>query len=169
MENKRLEGDLKGKGGGPSKLVKLMEDSRKELQEAQKETKEQRKLTSYWKKLTQKLRGKRSEERQTWESKYKIDTGKQSEEITELKLKLRAKKIGQAELQAENQAIRNALCEMEQSLVEHKNYISELREKNIYQNVQHKRVLGEVERDKEGWKAKCLARQLYIQHTIKQI
>ena len=56
---------------------------------------------------------------------------------------------------------------MEQSLVEHKNYISELREENIYQNVQHKRVLSEVERDKEAWEAQCLARQLYIQHTIK--
>ena len=44
-----------------------------------------------------------------------------------LKLKLRAKKIGRAELQVENQAVRNAFREMEQSLVEHKNYVSELR------------------------------------------
>ena len=101
LKNKRLEDDLKGKGGRPSKRVKLMEDSRKELQEAQKEAQEQRKLTNYWKKLTQKVRGKRVEKRQTWESKYKIDTGKQSEEITELKLKLRAEKIRRAELQAE--------------------------------------------------------------------
>ena len=36
---------------------------------------------------------------------------------------------------------------MEQSLVEHKNYIAELREENIYQNVQHERVLDEAERD----------------------
>ena len=35
--------------------------------------------------------------------------------------------------------------------------------------MQHERVLSEVERDKEAWKAQCLARQLYIQHTIKQI
>ena len=42
---------------------------------------------------------------------------------------------------------------MEQSLVEHKNYIAELREKNIYQNMQHERVLDEVERDKEVWEA----------------
>ena len=42
---------------------------------------------------------------------------------------------------------------MEQSLVEHKNYINEFREENIYQNVQHERVLGEVERDKEAWEA----------------
>ena len=63
LKNKRLEDDLKGKGGRPSKQVKLMEDNRKELQEAQKETKEQRKLTSYWKKLIQKLKDKRAEER----------------------------------------------------------------------------------------------------------
>ena len=87
-----------------------------------------------------------------------MDTGRQSQEIIELKLKLRAEKIGRAELQAENQAIRNALCEMEQSLVEHKNYIAELREKNIYQNVQHERVLDEAERDMEAWRAQCLAR-----------
>ena len=47
LKNKRLEDDLKGEGGRPSKRVKLMEDSRKELQEAQKKTEEQRKLTSY--------------------------------------------------------------------------------------------------------------------------
>ena len=74
-----------------------------------------------------------------------MDTRRQSQEITELKLKLRAEKIGQAELQVENQAIWNALREMEQSLVEHKNYITELGEEYIYQNVQHERVLGEVE------------------------
>ena len=95
-----------------------------------------------------------------------MDTGRQSQEITELGLKLRAEKIRQAELQAENQAIRNALCEMEQSLVEHKNYIAELWKENIYQNVQYKRVLGEAERDMEAWRAQCLARQLYIQHTV---
>ena len=50
----------------------------------------------------------------------------------ELKLKLRAEKIGRAKLQAENQAIRNTFREMEQCLVEHKNYISELREEKIY-------------------------------------
>ena len=58
---------------------------------------------------------------------------------------------------------------MEQSLVEHKNYMTELREENIYQNVQHERVLGEVERDMEAQTAQILARQLYIQHAIKQI
>ena len=87
-----------------------------------------------------------------------MDTGRQSQEITELKLNLRAEKIRRAELQAENQVIWNALREMEQSLVEHKNYIAELREENIYQNVQHERVLDEVERDMEAWRAQCLTR-----------
>ena len=50
-----------------------------------------------------------------------MDTEKQSQEITELKFELRAKKIGRAELQVENQSIWNALHAMEQSLVEHKN------------------------------------------------
>ena len=40
LKNKKLEDVLKGKEGRPSKRVKLMEDSRKELQEAQKEAKE---------------------------------------------------------------------------------------------------------------------------------
>ena len=110
-----------------------------------------------------------AEERQTWESKYKMDTGKQSQEITELKFELRAEKIGWAELQAKNRSIWNAFHAMEQSIVEHKNYIIELREENIYQSVQYERALGEVERDKEAWEVQCLARQLYIQHTIKQI
>ena len=91
------------------------------------------------------------------------------QEITELKLKLRVEKIGQAELQAENQSIRNALHTMEQSLVEHKNYIIELQEENAYQSVQYERNLGEVERDKEVWKTQRLARQFYIRHTTKQI
>ena len=98
-----------------------------------------------------------------------MDTEKESQEIMELKLKLRAKKIGRAELQAKNQAIRNALRGMEQSLIEHKNSITELWKENIYQNMQHERVLDEVERDMGAWRAQCLARQLYIQHTIKQI
>ena len=50
----------------------------------------------------------------------------------ELKLKLRVEKIGRVEFQAENQSIRNAFHVIEQSLVEHKNYIIELREENIY-------------------------------------
>ena len=94
-----------------------------------------------------------AEERQTWESKYKMDTRKQSQEITELKFELRVEKIGWAELQVENQSIWNALHAMEQSLIEHKNYIIELQEENIYQNVQYERALSEVERDKKAWKA----------------
>ena len=43
-----------------------------------------------------------AEERQVWEDKYKMDMGKQSQEIAKLKIKLRAKKIGRAELRAEN-------------------------------------------------------------------
>ena len=85
-----------------------------------------------------------------WEDKYKVNTEEQSQEITELKINLRAEKIGRAELQAENQSIWNAFHEMERFLVEHKNYIIELREENIYQNVQYKRVLSEVEKDKEA-------------------
>ena len=61
-----------------------------------------------------------------WEDKYKTDMGKQSQEIAKLKIKLRAEKIGRAELRAENQSIRDALRAMEQSLVEHENYIVEL-------------------------------------------
>ena len=94
-----------------------------------------------------------ADERQVWEDKYKADTKEQSQEITELKLKLRAEKIERAELQVENQSIRNAFHAMEQSLVEHKNYIIELRKENIYQSVQYERVLGEVEMDKEAWEA----------------
>ena len=73
-----------------------------------------------------------AEERQMWEDKYKTDTKEQSQKITKLKIKLRAEKIGRVKLQAENQSIRNALHEMEQSLVEHKNYITKLRGENIY-------------------------------------
>ena len=49
-----------------------------------------------------------------------MDMGKQSQEIVKLKIKLKAKKIGRAELRAENQSIRDALHAIEQSLVEHK-------------------------------------------------
>ena len=56
---------------------------------------------------------------------------------------MRAKKIGRAELRAENQSIRNALRAMEQSLVEHENDIVELQEENAYQNVMYERALVE--------------------------
>ena len=97
-------------------------------------------------------------ERQVWQDKYKMDMGKQSQEITELKIKLRAEKIGWAELRTENQSIWDALHAMEQSLVEYENYIVELREANAYQNVMYERALVEVEGEKEAWKAQCLAR-----------
>ena len=71
-------------------------------------------------------------ERQGWENKYKTDMEKRSQEIAELRIKLRAKKIGRAELQAENQSIQDALRTMEQSLVKHKNYIVELQDENAY-------------------------------------
>ena len=87
-----------------------------------------------------------------------MDMGKQSQEIVELKIKLRAEKIRRAELPAENQSIWDALHAMEQSLVEHESYIVELREENAYQNVMYERSLVEVERDKKAWKAQCLAR-----------
>ena len=43
------------------------------------------------------------EERQAWENKYKADTKKHSQEITELKFKLRAERIERAELQELNE------------------------------------------------------------------
>ena len=58
---------------------------------------------------------------------------------------------------------------MERFLVEHKNYIAELQEENIYQNAQYVRVLDEVEGGMEAWKVQCLARQLYIRHITQQI
>ena len=93
--------------------------------------------------------------------------GKHSQEIAELKIKLRAKGISQVELQAKNQSILDALHIMEQSLVEHENFIIELQGENTYQNVMHERALAEAEGDKEAWKAQCLARQLYIRHITQ--
>ena len=54
---------------------------------------------------------------------------------------------------AENQLIWDALHAMEQSLVEHENYIAELQKENAYQNVMYERALVEVEKDSEAWKA----------------
>ena len=71
-------------------------------------------------------------ERQAWKDKYKTDMGNHSQEITELKIKLRAERTGRAELQAENQSILDALRAMEQSLVEHENFIVELQRENAY-------------------------------------
>ena len=89
------------------------------------------------------------EERQVWENKYKAE----SREITELKFKLGAEKIGQAELREENHSIQNALRVMEQSLVEHKCYIIELQEDSIRKTMQYEKTLTDLWEDKEGWKA----------------
>ena len=107
-------------------------------------------MTKYWKKQIQELRGKMAEKRQVWEDKYKMDMEKQSQEIAELRIKLRAEKIGRAELRTENQSIRDALHPMEQSLIKHENYIVELREENAYQNVMYERALIEVKGDREA-------------------
>ena len=56
------------------------------------------------------------------------------------------------ELQAKNQLILDALRAMEQSLVEHENFIIELQGENTYQNVMHERALAETEGDREAWK-----------------
>ena len=86
LKNKRLEDELKGRKENPSKRIKFMKNTQRELEKAQKQTEEQRKLTKYWKKQTQELRGKIAGERQVWEDKYKMDTGKQSQKITKLRL-----------------------------------------------------------------------------------
>ena len=72
-------------------------------------------------------------------------------------------------MQAENQSILDALRVMEQSLVEHENYIAKLQSENAYQNVMYERAFVEVEGDREAWKAQCLVRQLYIRHITQQI
>ena len=110
-----------------------------------------------------------AEERQAWKNKYEADTKECSQEITELKFKLRAERIEQAELQAENQAVRNAIRALEQSLKEHKDYIIELQEDGVRQTVEFDQTLIEAWRDREDWIAQCLARQLYIKQTIEQI
>ena len=70
LKNKKLKDELKGRKGNPSKRIKLIENTQRELEEAQKQTEEQRRLTKYWKKQTQELRGKMAEERQAWENSY---------------------------------------------------------------------------------------------------
>ena len=82
---------MKGKSGHVSKKAKLTIDEEKAIEE-------QRKKTDYRKGRTQELKGKMVEERQMWEHKYEMATGKQSQEIAGLKFKLRAKKIEQVEL-----------------------------------------------------------------------
>ena len=131
LKNKRLEDELKERKENPSKRIKLRENAQRELEEARKQTEEQRKLTKYWKGQTRELRGKMAKERQSWENKYEADTKEHSHEITELKFKLRAERIERAELRAKNQAIRDAIRALEQSLEEHKDYIIELQEDTI--------------------------------------
>ena len=131
---------MKGRKRNPGKRIKLTEDIRRDLEEARKQAKEQRKLTKYWKKQTKELRGKMAGERQAWEDKYKTDMGKHSQENAELKIKLRAERISRAKLQTENQSILDALHTMEQSLVEHENFIIELQGENTYQNVMHEEL-----------------------------
>ena len=53
------------------------------------------------------------EERQAWENKYETNTKEHSQEVTELKLKLRAERIKREELRAENQAVWNAIRALE--------------------------------------------------------
>ena len=84
-----------------------------------------------------------------WEDKYETNTREQSWEITELKFNLRAERIGQVELQAKNQSIRNALRAMEQSLREHKNYILEHQEYSARKIVEFDRTLVEAWRDRK--------------------
>ena len=97
------------------------------------------------------------------------DTKKRSQEITELKFKLRVERIEREELRAENQAVRNAIRALEQSLEEHKDYIIELQEDSVRRTVEFDRALIEAWRDRDDWRAQCLARQLYIKQTIEQI
>ena len=110
-----------------------------------------------------------AEERQAWENKYEADAKEHSQEITELKFKLRAERIERAEPWAENQAVRNAIRALEQSLKEHKDYIFELQEDSVRRTVEFDRALAEAWRDRDDWRAQCLARQLYIKQTIEQI
>ena len=58
---------------------------------------------------------------------------------------------------------------MEQSLREHKDYIVELQEDSVRQTVEYDKALAEAWRDREDQRAQCLAKQLYIKHTIEQI
>ena len=90
-----------------------------------------------------------AKEKQVWENKHKADTKEQSQEIIELKFKLRAEKIKWAKLRVENQSVWNAIWAMKQSLREHKDYIVELQEDSVRQIVEYDRALAEAWRDKE--------------------
>ena len=58
---------------------------------------------------------------------------------------------------------------MKQSLKEHMDYIILLREEIFSKIVEYERLLRELGRDNEDWKAQCMARQLYIKHETKQL
>ena len=58
---------------------------------------------------------------------------------------------------------------MEQSLKEHMDYIILLREQDVSKTVEYERLLRELGRDNEDWKAQCMVRQLYIKHETKQL
>ena len=90
-----------------------------------------------------------AEERQAWENKYEADTKERSQEITELKFQLRAERIEQAKLRAENQAVWNAIRALKQSLEEHKDYIIELQKDSVRQTVEFDRAIVEAWRDRE--------------------
>ena len=52
---------------------------------------------------------------------------------------------------------------------EHRDYIILLREEDVNKTVEYERLLGELGRDNEDWRAQCMARQLYIKHETKQL
>ena len=74
--------------------------------------------------------------------------------------------IEQAELK---QSFQNTIQSMEQSLKEHMDYITLLRKQDISKTVEYERLLKELGRDNEDWKAQCMTRQLYIKHETKQL
>ena len=90
-----------------------------------------------------------AEEKQAWEDKYEADTKERSQEITKLKFKLRVERIERTKLRAENQAVRNAIRALDQSLEEHKDYIIELQEDSVRQTKEFDRALAEARRDRE--------------------
>ena len=99
-----------------------------------------------------------AEERQAWENKYEADIKEHSQEIIELKFKLRAERIERAELRVKHQTVRNAIGALEQSLKEHRDYIIELQEDSVKQTVEFDRALAEAWRDRDNWRAQCLAK-----------
>ena len=58
---------------------------------------------------------------------------------------------------------------MEQSLKEHMDYIILLREQDVMKIVDYERLLMELRRDNEDWRAHCIARKLYIKHETNQL